>query len=222
MASSFKVSVEPLATARIKQINYEGEEIYQERPTSSQLLTELVQRVDFSAVENKDDSETGPPAKKSVDRWPWEETHSKLKQALMEVNVLADLLRMAQDHKHYVMLDPVLQEPRTVKSSYQLYIKKKAIAAAADILQEGAKNLNAFLGVSNSDHFHKALLEMRKGWKLRRTNTGIVGDLNYYSGRVSHLPSTFGVHKGDSDQGTIVITVPRDNKSILLYADNRS
>ena len=129
------------------------------RPTSSQLLTELAQRVDFSAVENKDDSETGPPAKKSVDRWPWEETHSKLKyvcgatfrikcicgtsivnikysleqllkllfcrQALMEVNVLADLLRMAQDHKHYVMLDPVLQEPRTVKSSYQLYNKKK-------------------------------------------------------------------------------------------------
>jgi len=30
MAGSFKVSVEPLATARIKQINYEGEEIYQE------------------------------------------------------------------------------------------------------------------------------------------------------------------------------------------------
>jgi len=43
----------------------------------------------------------------------------------MEVNVLADLLRMTQDHKHYVMLDPVLQEPSTVKSSYQLYNKKK-------------------------------------------------------------------------------------------------
>lgn len=120
----------------------------------------------------------------------------------MEVNVLADLLRMTQDHKHYVMLDPVLQEPNTVKPSYQLYNKKKvtifpcdnaslyileqAIAAAADILQVGAKNLNSFLGVSNSDHFHKALLEMRKRWKLRRTNTGIVGDLNY--------PGTFNYH----------------------------
>ena len=30
MSSGFKVCVEPLATARIKQINYEGEEIYQE------------------------------------------------------------------------------------------------------------------------------------------------------------------------------------------------
>lgn len=30
MSSGFKVCVEPLATARIKQINYDGEEIYQE------------------------------------------------------------------------------------------------------------------------------------------------------------------------------------------------
>jgi len=45
------------------------------------MLTELAQRVDFSAVENKETSEEGPSVKKSTDRWPWEDTHSKLKYA---------------------------------------------------------------------------------------------------------------------------------------------
>ena len=43
----------------------------------------------------------------------------------MEVNVLADLLKITQEHKQYVMLDPVLQNPNIVKPSYQLYSKKK-------------------------------------------------------------------------------------------------
>lgn len=38
MSSGFKVCVEPLATVRIKQINYEGEEIYQELVTNNQLV----------------------------------------------------------------------------------------------------------------------------------------------------------------------------------------
>ena len=39
-------------------------------------------------------------------------------------------------------------------------------------------------------------------------------------GRVSHLPSTFGIHKGDSDQGTIVVTVPRElqgNSELVVF-----
>ena len=47
------------------------------------------------------------------------------RQALMEVNVLADLLKITQEHKQYIMLDPVLQNPNVIKPSYQLYSKKK-------------------------------------------------------------------------------------------------
>ena len=43
----------------------------------------------------------------------------------MEVNVLADLLKITQEHKQYIMLDPVLQTPNVIKPSYQLYSKKK-------------------------------------------------------------------------------------------------
>lgn len=53
--------------------------LFGRKPTSSQVLSELAQRVDFSAVENDERSEEGPSVKKSTERWPWEDTHSKLK-----------------------------------------------------------------------------------------------------------------------------------------------
>ena len=39
-------------------------------------------------------------------------------------------------------------------------------------------------------------------------------------GRVSHLPSTFGVHKGDSDLGAIIVTIPRElqgNSELVVF-----
>ena len=48
--------------------------------------------------------------------------------------------------------------------------------------------MNSIVGVPSSDHFHKSLLEMRKRWKLRRTNVGIVGDLGYRNtGMIPHV-----------------------------------
>ena len=50
----------------------------------------------------------------------------------MEVNVMADLLKITQEHKHYVMLDPVLsQHQNAIKPSYQLHSKKKVFSFAA-------------------------------------------------------------------------------------------
>ena len=46
----------------------------------------------------------------------------------MEVNVLADLLKITQEHKQYVMLDTVLQHQNVIKPSYQLYSKKKVFS----------------------------------------------------------------------------------------------
>lgn len=47
------------------------------RPTLSQRLTELAQRVDFS--ESVEGEEAEPVTKKAPQKWPWEYTHSKLK-----------------------------------------------------------------------------------------------------------------------------------------------
>lgn len=100
-----KVCIESLHTTRVKEINYEGEEIYQvwetflhetlrafvmllkpffqiSKPSLSKRVTELAQRVDFTQDEDdaiKDDAGGGPPSKRSTHKWPWEFTHSKLK-----------------------------------------------------------------------------------------------------------------------------------------------
>ena len=47
------------------------------RPSLSQHVTELAQRVDFSEVVESRDGE--PAVKKATQKWPWEQAHSKLK-----------------------------------------------------------------------------------------------------------------------------------------------
>ena len=51
--------------------------IFLRKPTLSQRLTELAQRVDFSDRTGDEDSE--PAAKKTPQRWPWEVANSKLR-----------------------------------------------------------------------------------------------------------------------------------------------
>ena len=47
------------------------------RPSLSQRVTELAQRVDFTEVAEGQDGE--PAVKKATQKWPWEQVHSKLK-----------------------------------------------------------------------------------------------------------------------------------------------
>ena len=51
------------------------------RPSLSQHVTELAQRVDFSEVTEGREGE--PAVKKAVQKWPWERPHSKLKYIMM-------------------------------------------------------------------------------------------------------------------------------------------
>ncbi|XP_019856598.1 PREDICTED: mediator of RNA polymerase II transcription subunit 17-like [Amphimedon queenslandica] len=89
--AGFKVSVESLHTTRVKEINYDGEEIYEGRPSLSQKLSELAQHVDFREERADDDNDreegkkkqeeeeeegvSGPTTKKPSHRWPWEFAH---------------------------------------------------------------------------------------------------------------------------------------------------
>lgn len=217
----FKVSVESLHVSRIREINYDGEETYQERLTLSQRLTDLAQRVDFSDYVNDNTDDSGPAAKKPAQKWPWEFTHSKLKQALTEVSVLSDLLQITQNHRQYLVLDPVVApQPTSVSPTFQYLAKKKALNVAAGILRSGTKTLSK-ISSKNEREFHKTLLQLRERWKLRRTPTGIVGDLALCQVEKSMSPwmgiasaLQFEVHKQEGlggEPGNILsITIPRE------------
>uniref|UniRef100_A0A1X7T703 Uncharacterized protein n=2 Tax=Amphimedon queenslandica TaxID=400682 RepID=A0A1X7T703_AMPQE len=62
--AGFKVSVESLHTTRVKEINYDGEEIYEGRPSLSQKLSELAQHVDFREERADDDNDREEGKKK--------------------------------------------------------------------------------------------------------------------------------------------------------------
>uniref|UniRef100_A0A1X7UHA7 Uncharacterized protein n=1 Tax=Amphimedon queenslandica TaxID=400682 RepID=A0A1X7UHA7_AMPQE len=147
-----------------------------QRPLS-QKLSELAQHVDFREERADDDNDreerkkkqeeeeeegvSGPTTKKPSHRWPWEFTHSKLKQTLTEVSVLSDVLQIVHNHHQYLSLDPVY-----------------ALDIASKILRKGAEPLKRLS--SQTDHkFYRALYDLRRRWILHRTANGVKGDLSY-------------------------------------------
>ncbi|CAI8041490.1 Mediator of RNA polymerase II transcription subunit 17 [Geodia barretti] len=176
-----KVSLESLYTNKVKEIDYEGEEHYQERSSLSQHVTELAQRVDFSEVTEGKEGE--PAVKKATQKWPWEQPHSKLKQALTEVSVLADMLHILHDHRHYMAMDTVAPRPTpSLPLAFQYIVKKKALARAAEILKRGTEALT-HSSSREERAFHRALAELRRRWRVRRAPNGnILGDLGYSTG----------------------------------------
>ncbi len=118
---------------------------------------------------------------------------------MTEVSVLVDVIQIAQHHKMYAALDPVVA-PATggASPSYQYLVKKKSLALATEILQKGMRALS--LSSSNKEReFHKALSSLRQRWRLKRTGAGtIIGDLSYHSGKYIQFDALFiWLHSGN-------------------------
>ena len=146
--------------------------------------------------------------------WPWDSVRNKLRlhiveylfkcffvsvkdcdkfiyrNALTEVCVLADVLAIAKE-KHYMVLDPVPQEPAEVKPMIQVYARKKALAGAASVIMMGADRLkncqNELARNRSTPDFHIELLRLRQNWRLKKVSNSIIGDLSYRTGIIIFL-----------------------------------
>lgn len=72
----------------------------------------------------KDLEEETKKADFQTSSWPWDSVRNKLRSALTEVCVLADVLVIAKD-KRYMVLDPVQQEQPDQRQLAQLFSKKR-------------------------------------------------------------------------------------------------
>lgn len=111
--------------------------------TLSESLAKYAQKIDFSKTsdvdikkeESNEDSKSDSDSKDAFQSslWPWDQVRNKLRSALQEVCVLADVLAIAKE-KRYLVLDPIQQEPLETKPMVQIYARKKALAGKTYIL----------------------------------------------------------------------------------------
>lgn len=163
----------------------------------SESLTRNACRIDFSKdldesesitaaksaiKEEKDDEEMKDVDRFSANLWPWDSVRNKLRDAMTEVCVLSDVLAIAK-RKQYMVLDPVPQDPQTVKPIVNIFARKKALSNAANILLTGAEQLKNSQSEAknnrNVSDFHIELLRLRQNWRLKKVGNTIVGDLSY-------------------------------------------
>lgn len=104
---------------------------------------------------------------------------------------MADVLTIAKE-KHYMVLDPVPQEPAEVKPMVQVYARKKALAGAASVIMMGADRLkncqNELARNRSTPDFHIELLRLRQNWRLKKVSNSIIGDLSYRTGPYFSTP----------------------------------
>ncbi|KAJ9593696.1 hypothetical protein L9F63_014744 [Diploptera punctata] len=196
MAYSVNISVEAPIENQIQEITYDGQEIYQTPLSMSESLAKLAQKIDFSKAitedlkkenceqqdKNEDESTTKEAATFQSSLWPWDSVRNKLRNALTEMCVLADVLAIAKE-KRYMVLDPVSTDLTESKAMVQVYARKKALAGAAGVLLAGADRLrasqNELARNRTAPDFHIELLRLRQNWRLKKVSNSIIGDLSY-------------------------------------------
>nr|CAD7447768.1 unnamed protein product [Timema bartmani] len=214
MAYSVNVSVEVPVENQIQRINFDGEEIYQIPLSMSESLAKLAEKIDFSKTipedttikkengELPDKSEEDPSAKDPItyqsSLWPWDSVRNKLRSALTEVCVLADVLSIAKE-KRYMLLDPIPQEI--------VETKPMALAGAASVLLTGAERLrnsqNEIARNRTTPDFHIELLRLRQNWRLKKVSNSIIGDLSYRTAGSKYAQTgMFEVTKAEEESPT--------------------
>ncbi|CAH1646816.1 unnamed protein product [Spodoptera littoralis] len=217
MANSVNISIEAPIENQIQEITYDGQEIYQAPLSMSENLARLAQKIDFSKTEDefcniKKEGESSSDSKSEDENkepgyqsslWPWDSVRNKLRNALTEVSVLADVLSIAKE-KRYMVLDPVQPEQTESRPMVQVYGRKKALGAAAAVLLAGVERLRAsetMRMTRNMPDFHIDLLRLRQNWRLKKVSNTIVGDLSYRTaGSKFSQTGVFEVTKAPEEQ----------------------
>lgn len=203
-------------------------------PTLSESLSQNAARIDFSKsstdlevavkkeneIEKKtedDSTDSSPQVQSSL--WPWDSVRNKLKDALTEVCVLADVVSVAKEKK-FLVLDPVPQDLTETKPIVQVYARKKALANAANILLTGSERLRCShseqRGNGHVSDFHIELLRLRQNWRLKKVGNTIIGDLSYRTAGSKFMQSgMFEVTKAEDDNTVSSPTGSPKNKSAL-------
>ncbi|VVC91570.1 unnamed protein product [Leptidea sinapis] len=217
MANSVNISIEAPIENQIQEITYDGQEIYQAPLSMSENLSRLAQKIDFAKTDDdftcniKKEVDTGSDVKSEEDKepgyqsslWPWDSVRNKLRNALTEVCVLADVLSIAKE-KRYMVLDPIQADQIESRPMVQVYGRKKALSAAGAVLLHGVERLRAsetMRMTRNMPDFHIDLLRLRQNWRLKKVSNTIVGDLSYRTaGSKFSQTGVFEVTKAPEEQ----------------------
>jgi len=200
-----KLSIQSLYDHKIKEIDFNGCETFTKPFTLSESLTDLANKIDFLKTEDKEDEDVVV----AKNEWPWQKIRTSVSSALIEMNVLVDILSIAHnkqsgdnlnedvDANRYILFDTAVKEPPADNKALQLITKKRSLKDASSILLTGAERLQKVRSeIDVQTDYHRQLLSLRKLWRLRRQGDRIRGDLTFASvGSMFGHPGSFDVIK---------------------------
>ncbi|CAK9301654.1 unnamed protein product [Gordionus sp. m RMFG-2023] len=222
LSEDILIGIEPVNDYKIEEILYDGTEIYKKPLSFNEYINELSEKIDFEEnsgnAENEAKSEKHILSKNSI----IEPSLIKLRNALMEINVLLDVLKITKQQQ-YLALDFIANDNPDNKPAYVLLGKKKTLSKAASILLNGAETIKTTLSnpllspiTTVQKNFHLELLNLRQIWRLKKVGEKILGDISYKSvGSQFNENGNFEVSKNSKidSSSTLKIILPQQLKN---------
>ena len=211
--NNVKLSIKSLKDKKIREIDFNGLESYVQPFSMSESLTDIANHINFLA-DDKEEEKIDEDFLAKL-RAPREKMLNHMKQALVEQNVLCDVIAMTLNREvgsqpppigqvnqqRYLFVDQAKKEPELERKSFQLKAKKIALSETSKILFDGAKKLDKIRSQKNNiKDYHRQLLNLRKSWRLWRHGSSIRGDLSFKTtGSLYGYPGVFDVVKTTDD-----------------------
>uniref|UniRef100_A0A914LE35 Mediator of RNA polymerase II transcription subunit 17 n=1 Tax=Meloidogyne incognita TaxID=6306 RepID=A0A914LE35_MELIC len=213
-----QICVEPLSEWKIQEITYDGYEKYIKPSDFKDVLRKNARRIkwrkivgndssldrapidedsDDSEGEGKDDNQKKSEAVKTPSALnihepvagPWAAVGKHLHNALQEVHILLDALKITS-RTYYLSpsVNALIQDDMTeadqiaYSKTYQLCTRKRALIDATRLIEKMVKYRQQVVVTpvdTGEGNFTKELRKLRENWRVRKIGSTIYGDLGY-------------------------------------------
>uniref|UniRef100_A0A0N5AFA6 Mediator of RNA polymerase II transcription subunit 17 n=1 Tax=Syphacia muris TaxID=451379 RepID=A0A0N5AFA6_9BILA len=197
---------------RVFKIENSGQEIYFRPPDYSERVAKLARRVDWRKLVGADatfdnpgmcernldedeysDTESVVPAELGIedrqppDAGPWHTVARNLFEALQQINLLTDTLKVlklpyleALTVADTFEMQHNMQEVVQHSKHFQWVTKRKALSEAANVLEQSQKSRSKVSAAkTEKEMFFEELKKVRENWRVRKTGDFVYGDIGY-------------------------------------------
>eukprot|EP01137_Pigoraptor_chileana_P012324 Opistho-2@64598 len=230
-----RLSIEPLIDRKIREIDANGEEKFDERLKPSERLFRTVQRIDFGdvvkAFVSEEDAAAGqqrdaPGHRQDGGHQPQDHLKNALDHlihARSELDVTVDLLSLLT-RKKYMRLEQIgAAGPPAHNLMVPLLSKGKDIATATAALLERSAAMSET--ISGESRFYRDLLALKRRWNLRLVNGAAFLDLGYQRAGSSFPEKSeadIGRRKADAEPVRVTVSDDISNGRVISVRINFS
>lgn len=177
MDPKIKIDLDKLPIKRLEAIEESGIEHFSSEVTNEESRLNLVRRIDFSSIIEKDAKKQKTSKETTAPTFQWQSLVENLRQAHQELNVVIDLINTVETNDAVTVAS--MQRPKQLPNEW---LSDLSVSAATKLqrlrhlgkyFKESSKALEQ--QVIREARFYGSLIRLQQNWKVKRQRAGLIG-----------------------------------------------